>query len=170
MNESEFWGIIDTVHQRSKGDMDKKCSLILKEISALSKDNAIEFMHFFDSMMDKAYSWELWGAAYVLNGGCGDDTFSDFRASLISRGEETFKKTITNPDSLADEEFNEGLWFYEGYQYAVSDGVEAVVGKVPNRSKPSPEDPSGTEWDEENEEELQRLYPKLWMAAEANYS
>jgi hypothetical protein len=34
-------------------------------------------------MMDRGYSWELRGAAYVINDGCGDDTFNDFRSSLI---------------------------------------------------------------------------------------
>src|SRR5271169_5861141 len=70
----------------------------------LRKDDAREFAVLFDSMMDRAYSYGLWGAAYVIHGGCGDDAFTDFRASLISRGKEAFERAIRDPDSLADEE------------------------------------------------------------------
>jgi diguanylate cyclase (GGDEF)-like protein len=72
-------------------------------ISALSKEGALEFGRLFDTMMDRAYHWPLWGAAYVIHGGCSDDTFSDSRASLISRGRLAFERALSNPDMLADE-------------------------------------------------------------------
>src|SRR5207248_2249239 len=96
--------------------------------------------------------------AYVINGGCGDDTFSDFRASLISRGQQAFERALSDPDFLAEEDFDEEAWFYEGYQYAVTEGTEAVAGATPDRAEPHPENPSGDEW---SEEQVYELYPKL---------
>jgi hypothetical protein len=156
MDENGFWKIMQRAHDLSGGDMDQKCDALRQLISALSKDEALAFAQHFDAMMDKAYNWPLWGAAYVINGGCGDDSFSDFRAALISRGRQAFERALADPDSLADEAFEGSDWFYEGYQYAVSDGVEAVAGSSPPRSAPA--QPSGTEWQEDR---VYDLFPKL---------
>jgi hypothetical protein len=158
MDEVKFWEIVGSVHDRSNGDMDEKCSLLSTALSKLPKDEAKAFSALFDAMMDRAYSWPLWGAAYVINGGCGDDTFSDFRASLISRGRTAYESALSDPESLATEHFDEDVWFYEGYQYAVTDGVKASVGSVVNRESPHPDEPSGQAWDEDK---VYDLYPKL---------
>jgi hypothetical protein len=158
MDELRFWEIVQHAHDASGGDMDEKCEIITAVISKLSREEAIAFSRFFDSMSDRAYSWPLWGAAYVINGGCSDDTFSDFRASLLSRGRQAFESALADPDSMAAEEFDEDAWFYEGYQYAVTDGVKAAVGSGVNREKPHPQKPSGAEW---SEDEVYDLYPRL---------
>lgn len=158
MNELKFWEIVDSVHGRSGGDMDSKSELIKDAISKLSEREANGFAAIFDSKMDEAYSWSLWGAAYVINGGCSDDAFTDFRTSLISRGRASFERAIADPDSLADDDFDQEAWFYEGYQYAVTDGVKIAVGLVPMRASPHPDEPIGQAWDEEK---VYGLYPKL---------
>ena len=158
MDELNFWEIVQHAQDQSGGDMDVKCEAIKAEVSTLPKVNAIAFSHFFDSMMDRAFSRPLWGAAYIINGGCGDDTFSDFRAALISRGTKAFEKALSDPESLADEEFDEDSWFYEGYQYAVTDGVKAAVGSIVNRERPHPKNLSGDEW---AKDKVYDLYPKL---------
>ncbi|MCK1518681.1 DUF4240 domain-containing protein [Bradyrhizobium sp. 190] len=156
MDETGFWKIVQAANDTSSGDMDRKCDALRQQISSLSKADAIEFAQLFDAMMDKAYSFPLWGAAYVINGGCSDDTFGDFCSSLISRGRQAFERALTDPDALADEDFSESDWFYEGYQYAVTDGVEAVAGHRPQRSMP--DQPAGAEW---QEDDLDTLFPKL---------
>jgi hypothetical protein len=156
MDELEFWEVVQRANDAARDDMDRKCEALKNEISKLSRRAALDFAQIFDVMMDRAYSFDLWGAAYVINGGCGDDTFTDFRASMISRGRAAFERAISDPDSLADEEFNEEEWFYEGYQYAVTEGVKAVAGaRLLHRI---PDDPSGARW---NESDLRILYPKL---------
>ena len=50
---------------------------------------------------ERAYTWELWGAAYVIDDGCSDDCFRDFRAYLISLGREPYEAALKSPDSLA---------------------------------------------------------------------
>ena len=158
MDELKFWETVDSAHDRSNGNMDEKCDLIRAALSKLPKDDARAFSVLFDSMMDRAYSWPLWGAAYVINGGCSDDTFADFRSSLISRGRYAFESALSDPESLATDDYDEDAWFYEGYQYAVTDGVEAAVGSVVSRESPHPDEPSGQAWDEEK---VFDLYPRL---------
>jgi hypothetical protein len=158
MDEPSFWAVVQQVHDQAQGDMEQKCEVIGTTLAELPSEEARQFAHLFDAMMDRAYSWPLWGAAYVINGGCGDDTFSDFRASLISRGRDAFERAIADPDSLALEDVDEEAWCFEGYQYAVTDGVEAAVGSVVRRKQPSPDEPSGEPWDED---EVHELYPRF---------
>jgi hypothetical protein len=156
VDESEFWKLVQRAHDAASADMDRKCGVLKAEIGKLSKNEANDFAVLFDTMMDRAYSHKLWGAAYVIHGGCSDDTFNDFRSSLISRGRSCFERALADPDSLADEAFDEMTWFYEGYQYAVTAGVEAVAGLRPGRHHP--DRPSGADW---VEDDLRTLFPRL---------
>jgi hypothetical protein len=159
VDEAKFWELVQQAHSAAGDDMDRKCEVLKAEIGRLSKNDANDFaMLFFETMMDRAYSHKLWGAAYVIHGGCSDDTFDDFRSSLISRGRSCFERAIADPDSLADEPFDETAWFYEGYQYAVIAGVEAVAGSWPGRRHPHPDHPSGEDW---AEDDLPELFPRL---------
>jgi hypothetical protein len=156
VDESQFWELVQRAHDAAGNDMDQKCEVLKAEIGKLSKNEANDFAILFDGMMDRAYSYKLWGAAYVIHGGCGDDTFIDFRSSLISRGRSCFERAVADPDSLADEEFDETAWFYEGYQYAVTAGVKAVAGLRQRRRHP--DRPSGENW---VEDDLRERFPRL---------
>lgn len=158
MDDNKFWDMIRQADSQSGGDMDKKCKLIESAITRLPKQDAVAFSHMFDRMMDRAYSWELWAAAYIINGGCSDDSFSDFRSSLISRGQIALEQALSDPESLVDDDFDEDVWFYESFKYAVNDGVKASAGFVPDRESPHPKEPSGEAWEEE---EVNMLFPKL---------
>ena len=158
MDEGQFWELVQRAHDAASDDMDRKCEVLKAGIGMLSRNDANDFAILFDTMMDRAYTRELWGAAYVINGGCGDDTFDDFRSSLISRGRSCFERAIAEPDSLADEPFHETAWFYEGYQYAVGDRIKAVAGMRPGRRHPLPDRPSGEDW---VEGDLSELFPRL---------
>jgi hypothetical protein len=157
MDEARFWAIVDGVHTHSPDDMEAKSEALKEIIAKLPPKDAIKFSEIFDATMNLAYAWPLWGAAYVINGGCGDDTFMDFRSALISRGRAAFERAMADPDSLADEDIDEEAFFFEGYQYAVSEGVEASAGRVVMKSS-TPSDPSGEAW---NEETVAERYPRL---------
>ncbi|WP_338441980.1 DUF4240 domain-containing protein [Synechococcus elongatus IITB4] len=161
MELADFWAIIQAVHDRSAGDMDEKCDRLRSLLVELSAAEGIAFSQHFDALMDRAYHWPLWGAAYLLQGGCSDDAFSDFRASLILRGQQAYETALADPDAIDTSDFDEEVWFYEGFQYAVTDGVEAAVGFNPPRAQPHPSQPSGEEW---QEDQLDQLLPRLAAA------
>src|SRR5262245_39326466 len=117
MTLDQFWNIVEKVHRGSRGDMDKKCELLEAELRRLSLDEVCSFHRHFDECQDRAYTWELWAAAYIIGGGCSDDSFSDFRATLISMGRETFERALADPHSLADMDYDAETAHYEGYQY-----------------------------------------------------
>ncbi|MEM7316607.1 MAG: DUF4240 domain-containing protein, partial [Planctomycetota bacterium] len=158
MDVDHFWQIIDSVNAQSGGDMDRKCELLKEELSSLGPDDLRDFVDHFDFADATAYSWSLWGAAYVMHGGCSDDSFSDFRATLISRGRKVFEQALSDPESLAELDWDARDVCYEGFQYVKNEVAEDKLGEIPKRKVAFPSDPSGSEWDEDV---VDQLYPKL---------
>jgi hypothetical protein len=159
MNADDFWRIIDSVHDASGGNMDRKCDLLRVRLDKLNDQDLRDFIDHFDAADAKAYTWPLWGAAYVMNGGCSDDAFSDFRATLISLGRNVYEAALSDPDSLADLDFeDEEDICYEGFQYVKNEVAEARFDEIPEMRTSFPSKPSGEEWDEET---VCNLYPRL---------
>jgi len=159
MTLDQFWSTVEKVHRDARADMDKKCELLETELRRLPLEEVSSFHRHFDECVDRAYTWELWAAAYIIGGGCSDDSFSDFRATLISMGRETFERVLADPQSLADIDYDAETAHYEGYQY-VPTTVETDLGggqRFP-RYQAHPAEPSGKSWDEDK---VAELYPKL---------
>jgi hypothetical protein len=159
MEAEQFWQIIDRVNRESGGDMDRKSALLKGELSRRSSDEVLQFARRFDALLDAAYTWPLWGAAYVINGGCSDDSFMDFRSTLISRGRVDFEYALKDPDALADlPGVGEGM-FYEGFHYVAAEVFEEKTGgPLPMREEPAPSEPAGEPWEEDD---VESLFPRL---------
>lgn len=100
-----------------------------------------------------AYSWDLWGAGYLLDGGMSDDGFEYFLAWLISQGQDIYQAALEDPDSLASvatpfDVVNEDFLFAATAGVTFED-VEALD---------LPFEPSGTPW---TEEDLLDRYPRI---------
>lgn len=149
MDEKMFWKIIDTIHEKSGGDMDKKCQMLEEELNKLSLKEQTEFKTHFYKAYCKAYTWNLWAAAYIFLGGCSDDTFMDFRSTLISMGSETYTSVLNNPETLNSVDYDDPE--YEGFLYVVSDAGEDMDIN-------EPDSPKGEPW---SEEDVEKLFPGL---------
>ena len=158
MNLDDFWKLIGDVHSSSRGNMPRKCALLRESLAPMSLEQIRAFMDHFDGRMDEAYSWGLWGAAYVIGGGCGDDEFMDFRSTLISCGRERFESALRDPDSLAEFYLTADA-FYEGFAYVALALYQDRSGQIPTRKGAHPSEQSGLEWDDED---LPKRFPKLF--------
>jgi hypothetical protein len=47
------------------------------------------------------HRYDLWAAAYLIEGWWSDDGFMDFREGLISPGRHWYERALADPDSLA---------------------------------------------------------------------
>ncbi len=157
MNDTACWILVEACHATALNDMELKCRLVRDAVGALSEADAADFVRWFDATMARTYTWGIWGAAFVMNGGCGDDAFRDFRACLISRGEARVMQALEDPDSLAEVAGDIESWFYQGYDTAVLSGARSRLGAVADRT-PDPAEPAGEKWDEDT---VNRLYPRL---------
>jgi len=165
--EVEFWNIIEATSPASRGD-DRQLDELRNRLDRLSTDDLEKFIRVYDHLMAQTYRWDLWGAAYVVQGGASDDAFEDFRKWLISQGKSRFEQVAGDPDSLADVIPNgyEGSATFEEFSYLFADIWTERTGKpitdLPKEKESLyPSEPVGEPF-AEDPEQLAERYPKLW--------
>ena len=82
--------------------MDLQAERMRRILSAMPVEDVLEFDRIFGELYWDAYHWDLWAAAYIIEGGCSDDGFMDFRSWLISMGREVYKAAMADAESLAE--------------------------------------------------------------------
>ncbi|MFJ4831078.1 DUF4240 domain-containing protein [Streptomyces sp. NPDC088747] len=167
MDETEFWELVDATREAAEGDPEEQADLLVERLVQLDPDSVLDFARHFESRYNRAYRWDLWGAAWVLLDGAGDDVFDFFRCWLIGQGREVFEGAVHDPDSLADlvDEFDDEIdGDGEELGYSADEAYEQLTGVVaPDLGvPPAPPEPEGTPLDFENEAALSERYPKLW--------
>lgn len=171
MPADRFWELIGrtTSHQ---SDQDAQMEALRLELRQLSAEDIEAFERAFHEQQKRAYSWDLWGAAYIMNGGASDDGFEYFQRWLISKGRQTFEAAVADPDSLAgavDQADADGFDF-ELFAYVAADVWREKTGIDPSNDRqarfpytgaPPAAQPSGIPF-EEDPDHLAKRYPKLW--------
>jgi Protein of unknown function (DUF4240) len=137
----------------------------------------LEYQEKFDEAHHALYEWDVWAAAYLIGGGCSDDSFIDFRAGLIAQGRDWYQKAADSPDNLAEHPAvaaTDGRpWdnplFYEVVNYAASRAFERVSGDehgfwdalgARDRRDRMPAD-MGEDFDFDDEQEMRRRLTRL---------
>jgi Protein of unknown function (DUF4240) len=173
MPEQRFWDLI-ALTTAFESDPERQTEALRAALAPLPLREIEAFAAAFNSAMARSYSWDLWGAAYVANGGASDDGFEYFRQWLISKGRRTFEQVLANPDSLAEvvaprtkaalelESFASvafQVWSAKSGRPAAELATAAAVAY--------PREPAGTPFTED-EAHLRGRYPKLWRRFGAN--
>lgn len=168
MPEDQFWELIKISYTKSRGDFEAQQEQMEKVLRKLSPQNIIHFDNRFRQLRGQAYDWQLWAAAYIIHGGCGDDTFIDFRDWVISQGKEFFYTTISNPDSLANlnEETIDVDW--EGMGYLATTVFEDLTDQEMPLGFNENQTIKGISWNEDDDEALKKMCPKLWTKYSGN--
>ena len=160
MESEKFWKIIETTKSKSLGDYEKQQSELEKELTKLTANGILEFDNKFRTLRGEVYNWNFWAAAYIINGGCSDDCFSDFRGWLIGQGQSIYENAIQNIETLTElKETNEGDW--EGLSYIATDVYEKKTGNDMPQGIQENFEIAGEEW-EEDENDLKKRFPKLY--------
>src|SRR6516225_8209996 len=94
MTIDRFWSLIEAARGGE--------TPLSEALASLSLGELVAFDHHYQTLFRLAGTSDLWGAAYLIEGGCSDDCFIDFRYWLIAQGREVYEATVRNPDSLAD--------------------------------------------------------------------
>lgn len=159
MNRDEFWAIIDAT--RSDSDPYEHAEAVQDALCTKSPDEIVDFERHMAGLLAESYTWKLWGAAYLINGGCSDDGFDYFRGWLLLQGKSVFEGALTDPDTLADvpeleeevecEEILGVAW--SAYESVTGDELPQVTIELPDL---------GESWDFDDDEEMEQRYPKLF--------
>ncbi|ARZ70469.1 DUF4240 domain-containing protein [Streptomyces sp. HU2014] len=167
MDETEFWDLIDSARDAAEGDAEDQADLLVEALMQLDPERVVDFARHFEARYNRAYLWDLWGAAAVLLNGASDDAFDYFRCWLIGQGREVFEGAVHDPDHLAelladfdDEVDGDG----EDLGFAADEAYEQLTGaETPDLGLPNPPpEPSGTPLDLEDEAALAERFPRLW--------
>ncbi len=159
MTRKDFWTLIDNA--RSYDDPYKQVKAIQTALSQRTAEDIVDFERYMADLLVSSYTWKLWGAAYLINGGCSDDGFDYFRGWLIMQGESVFDKALADPDSLADVPDLEQDAECEDILYVAMPAYESVTGnEIPN--VPISLSDLGEGWDFDDDIEMKTRYPKLF--------
>ncbi|HYQ04670.1 MAG TPA: DUF4240 domain-containing protein [Polyangiaceae bacterium] len=169
MDTTRFWEIVAESRanfdpELADGNMDAQLERLQELLGELSPAEVLEFQRELDERMNAAYRWDLWGAAYLIEGGCSDDGFTDFRSWLISMGRDVYDAAVRDPETLVEVADADGVeaTSFEEFQYVPSQVYEEKAGQeMPDTGVMHPEEPAGEQWSEEGDD-LSRLFPKLW--------
>ncbi|WP_346239677.1 DUF4240 domain-containing protein [Mariniflexile soesokkakense] len=160
MEAEKFWKIIEITKSKSSRDYEKQQFELEKELQKLTVKEVLEFDNKFRALKGEIYNWNFWAAAYIINGGCSDDCFSDFRGWLIGQGKSIFERAIQDIETLSElNETNGGDW--EGLSYIPTNVYEKKTGNDMPQGIQENFEIYGEEWDED-EKYLKNKYPKLW--------
>ncbi|MGW3441448.1 DUF4240 domain-containing protein [Streptomyces bacillaris] len=184
MDINEWWGLVERAREAAGDRADDRDApddplpdALTEVLAALEPARIVDFAVTAYGVTASAYLWPLWNAAYLIEGGCGDDGFMDFRDGLVLLGREVFTRAVADPDSLAElpvvVRMSRGERGWIGYEtlegpvreaYAraggAAEGFHAAVesahgGRIPTR------EPGGETWDVEDAAATRRRLPRL---------
>jgi len=172
MDTRQFWKLIEDARAQVADltDAEAVAARGAALLSAFPREEIVAAQHVLDSLLATSYRNSLWAAASLINGGCGDDGFEDFRGWLIVQGREVFEQSVADPDSLADLpvtgppsldrpsiECEETLYIaMRAHRAATGEEIPADVFKVPY-----PELDAGWDFDFADRTKMARRLPRL---------
>jgi hypothetical protein len=166
MNEAQFWALIENSRDEDRACTEEQIEWLRSQLETFEPDQILAFATVYLGFFAKAYSWHLWDAAYLLFGGCSDDSFMDFRAGLIAQGQQLYTAILEQPDDLVSlfEDAEETILIGSDIQYLAQKIYEAKTGLDMPLMLELPDNAAGEHLDES---ELEAQYPKLWAHSEA---
>ena len=161
MPEDRFWELIVVSNQEAGGDPELQVAELEALLRKAPLQELILFQNRYRQLRGEACTWPLWGAAYIINGGCGDDGFCYFRDWLIAQGPEVYQHALADPESLVNVEWEEEGMEAEGMAYVAESVFERRTGVVMPAEFAENYEISGEEWAEDSGD-LEKRFPRLW--------
>jgi len=169
MRTDDFWAVIDRAtadRPASPGDVAKRAAA---ELATRDPAEIVAWERHLGKVMAASGKEDLWAAAYLINGGCSDEGFDNFRGWLIAHGRDVVARSVREPDSLADLPTVQaaavnGANFEaaEVLTIAAEAHEEAVGSALPAAETPPVTRPDAAQlWDFDNEDEMARRLPRL---------
>ncbi|WP_217573985.1 DUF4240 domain-containing protein [Streptomyces sp. GbtcB7] len=139
MNIDTFWDVIESARSAAAEAGKPFDEVLVGQLATRPPREILEYAERFDELHGALYRWDVWAAAYLIGGGCSDDSFMDFRAGVMALGREWYQRVAADPDSLAAhpvvrQSANAGdsseVLFYEDVNYASARAFEQMTGDV----------------------------------------
>jgi len=163
LSEQAFWELVTTPDLGL--DPQSVSDHLKANLSNLDDQQLIAFDKFFGINMRKCFTWDLFGAAFVM-AGCNDEYgFSEFRCWLISRGKTVFDNALVNADSIA---LCTPVYHLNEQPYPYIDEYDLIAGLLYEERNedelpfvPSGDQPAGKRF-KDKAKFLKQAYPQLF--------
>lgn len=159
VSKQEFWALIDQ-SKRATEDVEEQLEKLREMLGRLSADEILSFDMRFNEAMRDAYRWDLWGAAYIINGGCSDDGFDYFLGWLIAQGQKYYEAALADPNNAGSKVEPGDFVECEDIMYVAAEAYESLTGKndFTDVAVNVQREIQGESWEEEH---VDKLFPKL---------
>ena len=161
--DDRFWDLVERSRKGAEDGEEQAERLVELMAAELTAEEIVAFDRFLQERVRDAFRADLWGVAYIMNGGCSDDGFDYFLGWLILKGRKHYEAALANPEDAAkgvspdDEPFeNEVVYWGPSRAWAAktgkpSDDYYTIAPSVPRSLQ-------GELFDEET---IHEDYPKL---------
>ncbi len=171
MDVDDFWRQIELARAGLglPSDAETVAEVLTAGLARLPVEEVVAFGRLLGQHQDQAYRWDLWAAAYVIQGGCSDDGFLDFRGWLIAQGREVWARALEDPDSLADlaaaldEMEGESMLYAAAAAFGEVTGDEQGYWTALATGAPAggSDEPGGEAFDFDDPDQVRRRLPRL---------
>jgi hypothetical protein len=170
MRTDDFWAVIARATADRPATPGEVAKRAVAELGARDPEEIVAWGRHFDKVMVASGTEDLWAAANVIHGGCSEEGFDAFRGWLIAHGREAVARTVRSPDSLADVPVvraaaETGAVFEAPEVLTIAaEAYRQVTGEeLPEEDRPKTRPDVADLWDFDDEEEMQRRLPKLYV-------
>lgn len=101
MTNEQFWQIIETAQRKAAGDSWEQGAIIGVALEELSDIEILSFDQMLQLNLNRAYTFDMMIASFIILSHTSEDAFEDFRAWLILQGKRKFETAIQWPDTMA---------------------------------------------------------------------
>lgn len=168
MRTDEFWQLIDRAREGAGGEPEAVAARATALLAERDPAEIVGYARHQQRVLAASYRVDLWGAAYLINGGASDDGFEYFRGWLMTQGRAVFARAVADPDSLAELPQVRAAAL-SGEEFACEDMLavpweayrKATAAELPAERDPVPVPDLNDFWDFDDEEEVTRRLPRL---------
>ncbi|TDB69720.1 MULTISPECIES: DUF4240 domain-containing protein [unclassified Micromonospora] len=168
MRTDDFWQLIDRARAGGGGEPDAVAARAVALLAERDPEEIVGYAHHQRRVLAASHRVDLWGAAYLINGGVSDDGFASFRGWLMTQGRVVFARAVADPDSLAELPRVRAAAL-SGEEFACEPMLTvpwAAYRRATATELPAERDPVAVPdlndfWDFDDEEEARRRLPRL---------
>jgi uncharacterized protein DUF4240 len=168
MRTDDFWAVIDRATADRPGSPGEVATRAAADLASRDPEEIVAWGRHLDKVMAASGKEDLWAAAYLINGGCSEDGFDNFRGWLIAHGRDVLARAVREPDSLADlptvrAAADTGAVFEAEEVLSIARHAyeQAGGGELPPSETPPTRPEAADLWDFDNEEEMHKRLPRL---------
>lgn len=127
IDKDSFWTLIAESKQCCGQNTELAADWLCEQLGGMFPEEIVRFHAIFHCYHTAADRFGLWSAAVVMQDGCSDDGFMDFRSWLIAQGKDVYLNAMNDPDSLAELNIA-GNSYCESVAYVASYAYEKRTG------------------------------------------